>query len=452
MELGLSKGWFAPTMARVLLTPVLALFLLSCVLALPPLVGMLLKLFAFLLKQPLGMEGTLALHTLLGKRTRTSLTAGVLCLAVAVAIAFGHSLLNTLGDLRTWYGRTIVADFLVRGSMPDSSFVLAAGLPEQLAEEIAGLEGILAVDKIAFVPMQCQMAGAGEPCSTAFGCARPGGQQVLVLARTFTLGQPLPLDIREGQAAAVREGLLRGEVVVATSLAQQLNRGLGDSVMLETLRGPVSLRIAGTANEYAVGGQALYLEWNAARRLLDLNGVHVFLITARPGATAALADALRSFCGRHQLLLQSYAEVRDFIDRLLARVAGMLWVLLALTFVVASLGVVNTLTMNVLEQTHDLAVLRALGMKRCQVRRVVLAQAFLTSLTSLVPGSAAGVLLAYLLNRSSNYLHGHQVAFRVDWVLVCGCCIMALVIGVVAALIPAQRAGKVSGAALQHGI
>jgi putative ABC transport system permease protein len=439
LHAGLCRDWWAPAWRGNLLAAVVALFLLGCVLALPPLVGLTLRAFALLPRRALGVAGTLALRTLRGKRTRTGLTAGVLFIAVAVAVAFGHALASTLRDLRQWYGHTILADFLVRGSMPDSGFALAAGLPETLGEELAHHDGVAAVDRLAFVPIRLAVtSGVRSPQSEVDA----GLAEALVLARTFTPGQPLPLDLREGTEAEVRAGLARGEVVLGTGLARDLGLHRGDTLAIEALRGTVFRRVAGTANEYAVGGKALTMAWEAAREVFGSGGVHVFLVSARPGAAAALAPRLRRFCDRQRLLLQSNGELHGHIDRLLARVTGLLRVLLALAFVVAALGVANTLTMTVREQARDLAVLRALGMGRGQVGRVVLWQALLTGLAGVLPGAAGGVGLAWLIHRAGVGLPGPDAAFRVNGGLVGGCCLLALLVGLAAALLPARRAAR----------
>jgi len=271
-----------------------------------------------------------------------------------------------------------------------------------------------------------------------------------VLARTFAADRPLPLDLQEGDETTVRATLLAGEAVLGTGLAQRLGLHRGDVFKLTTPHGVREVHIAGTAVEYASGGLALYLEWEAARNLFDLPGVHVFLVSARPGSTAALGVALRGFCERHHLLLQSNADLRALIDAMVGRVTGVLWVLMALAFAVASLGIVNTLTMNVQEQTRELGLLRALGLKRSQVGKVVLAQAVLLAGISLLPGALAGVALAYAIHRSSASWAGPQATFQIDCLLVLGCCVIAVVMAVLAAVSPARQAVRLSVARALH--
>ncbi|MGH7174242.1 MAG: FtsX-like permease family protein, partial [Gemmataceae bacterium] len=422
LEIALGHGYFSEVYSRNLLAPALSLLLVGCVLALPLVVNPLLRLINIL---PLGLEGRFAAQQLTRHRGRTSLTSGVLFLALVVAIAFGQALRTTLRDLQHWYRQTIVADFLVRGAMPDSSFTLAPALPETLAAEIRQC-GEAAVDFISFLPAEVEE------------------RQVLVLARTFAADRPLPLDLQEGDEISVRRGLQAGEVVLGTGLAQRLGLHRGDAVKLTTMQGVRELRVAGTAVEYAGGGLALYLEWQTARKLLDLPGVHVFLISSRSGDVSALASSLHGFRERHHLLLQSNADLKALIEGMLGRVSGALWGLMVLAFAVASLGIVNTLTMNVHDQTREFGVLRALGLKRGQVGKVVVTQAVLLAGISVLPGALAGAGMAYAINRASAAWTGSPAPFEMDFMLIFGACVLAVVMAVLAALSPARQAVRLS--------
>ena len=127
---------------------------------------------------------------------------------------------------------------------------------------------------------------------------------------------------------------------------------------------------------------------------------------------------------------------------MIAGVVGFLWLLMGLVFVVASLGIVNTLTMNVLEQTREIAVLRSVAMLRRQVRVMILYQALSLALSSLVPGLAMGLVLSYLVNLSTHTLIGQMVEFRTDWWFIVACCVACLAIATGAAWIPARRASR----------
>jgi hypothetical protein len=82
------------------------------------------------------------------------------------------------------------------------------------------------------------------------------------------------------------------------------------------------VRVAGTVTEDSTGGMAHYVEWAQARSLLDVQGVDVFLVAAKPGQADVLGTALGEFTGRQGLLLQSLADLRGFIQQQIDGVLG----------------------------------------------------------------------------------------------------------------------------------
>ena len=115
---------------------------------------------------------------------------------------------------------------------------------------------------------------------------------------------------------------------------------------------------------------------------------------------------------------------------------------MVLIFLVASLGIVNTLQMNIQDQMRTFGVLRALGMKGRQVRGVVLTQALLLGGLTLLPGALAGVVLAYVISRGSATWSGAPITFRLDLVVLIGSCSIGMASALLAAWLPARRAAR----------
>jgi putative ABC transport system permease protein len=423
-EFAVVSNWLPWGVAQPFMAPFMAATLTGAVLALPLIFDPLLALVKWFLKPLLGLEGRLALRHLERHRARTALTVAVLFIAVATTVGFGQALRNNIDDAYRWYERTVLADFLVRGVMPDTSFLLPAAIPEELRSKLAGIKGVEHVDMIHFVR------------------SRAEGRLAIVMARTFDADHPLRMDLLEGSESDVRKGLAQGGVVLGMGLAQSLRRTVGDTITILTPRGPQSLPVVGTVNEYTVGGMSLYMEWACAQRILDFRGVHAFEVAARRGEADRISGTLRRFCAAEGLFVQTNSDLLRIVEEAMNGVACFLWVVIALILIVASLGIVNTLTMSVLEQTRELGVLRAIGMKRGQLGKLIVAQSLTLGILSLIPGVALGILLTYLMNLASAALIGHPVPFHLEARFVLCCLGVTVATALLASLWPARRAAR----------
>ena len=371
------------------------------------------------------VEGQLAQRQVLRRRVRAMLTTGVLFIAISTGIGLGTTILNNTDDVYQWLDRTIVGDYFMRATMPDMATGLGADLPDEVGEKLKAMPEIAYLGTVRFVS------------------AKIGDLPVVILAKRFDDQDRLPLDLREGDPDEVRKRLTQGEVVLGTVLAQRTGLKPGQEIELKTPEGLRRFRIAGITNEYTVGGLALYMDRATAERVLHVQGVDAYIIKAKPGMLDQLEPKLKAIANEYGLLLQSLAAVHRIVQGMLRGVVGGLWVLLALSFAVAAFGMVNTLTMNVLEQTRELALLRAVAMTRKQVRRTVVLQAALMGLIGLAPGTLIGSGMAYLMNLGTDPYLGHNVAFKLYPTLIVGSFIVAYLIVLVAAFLPARRASNV---------
>jgi putative ABC transport system permease protein len=187
-----------------------------------------------------------------------------------------------------------------------------------------------------------------------------------------------------------------------------------------------------------------------AKELLNVEGVDVFLIDVEPESRANVARALKTLCEEHGLLLESFAEIRSELDAMVGGVSAALWALLALGLVVAAFGIANTISMNVLEQTRELGMLRLIGMTRRQIRRLILCQAAILAIAGLIPGALVGMALGYLMILSSPALLGRRIEFVFHPTLAIGCVVAAFVIVVAASFFPAEHAARLDLAAALH--
>jgi putative ABC transport system permease protein len=275
-------------------------------------------------------------------------------------------------------------------------------------------------------------------------------EQIVLLARSFDAGQPLRLDIAEGDSNQLHKQFAEGQIAMGTVLAHRLGVTVGDEVKLKQGGRSTPLRVAALVTDYTGGGMSTYMKWENAKDVLSLRGIHALEVSAKPGREEEAQAALQAYCAEHDLVMQTNKELRDIVFGIVGRVEAFLYMLIALLFVVASLGVVNTLTMNVLEQTRELGVLRAVGLRRSQARKMVLSQALLMALIGAVTGLAVGLVLALLMNLATEPLLGQRVPFRIDFVYVSGCVLASMVVAVVAGLLPARTAARLPIIAALH--
>ena len=422
VEIGMLRDWFDRTWLPCLLGPALAFGLVGMVLLLPIVTPVLLRLVSFVLRRLCGIEGRLALGQLQGNPARTDLTVSVLFIALVVAIAMGTSLVGGIEHIRSNIASVARDDFFVRGAWPTTSLVLPTPMPEDLGDQLRALEGVGHVHEVAWVPVRSE------------------GRFLTLIATSFNEETPPPIQIVEGERDRIAAGFREGGIVIGTTLARKMGLGLGDSIPLETREGRRELRVVGTVAEYTSAGFAAYLDWQTAKRLFRIGGVHVFRVTAHPGEKEAATDSIRAFCASRELLFQTSGDFKAVVEKLVDDITGLLWGLIILTFVVASLGVVNTITMNTLEQTRELGLLRAVGMKRRQVLEMILSQAGALALTSAIPGAAVGVLMSYAMNLANEAVNGIDIPFRIQpWFLLV-CFVLTLGVALLAAFFPARRA------------
>jgi len=114
-------------------------------------------------------------------------------------------------------------------------------------------------------------------------------------------------------------------------------------------------------------------------------------------------------------------------------------VLLALSIVVSVFGIVNTLVLTVFERTRELGMLRAIGMTRRQVRRMIRHESVITALIGATLGIVLGLVLGALLTARVK-----DIQFVVPWTQLVVFAIAAVLVGMLAAIFPARRAARLN--------
>ncbi len=391
------------------------LMLLAFIATIPAAIEPIARVTAKLIEPFWSLGADLAAAQLLQRRIRTGLTAGVLVVAVNACLGMGNSIINNVGDVQEWHRRWLTGDVSLMNAGGRES-ADASDDRAELRAQILAKSGVANLIEVRFLSARANSVGA------------------TCIVRDFLPGEELPWAITAGNVRECTERLQNGGVVVAGVLASRLNLHVGDTLRIEVAGRSLAAPVAAVANDYAMGGLVVYLDRSAAAKLVNLGPATLYLVRAQPGVTTvSLMDELTPLAQQSGLVVRSFAEVREQLDRLIRGIVGALWALLAVGFVVGAAAVANALTMNVLEQTGELGILRILGMTRRQVRGVVLCQSFLLGILGALLGAVAGVVTALLIHFCNEPLLGHPVAFKFHIPLllanVAGCLLVALLAG-----------------------
>ncbi|MGD0519264.1 MAG: FtsX-like permease family protein [Thermoguttaceae bacterium] len=409
------------------LLPIFGVFFTAAFVMLVPIVlkGMS-KGTAAVLYPLLKVEGQLASRQILRRRARATLTIGILYIAVSMAVSLGITLVNNVNEVRTWFDKTMNGDFFVRATSSEMARSSPVQIPESMCDDIRWIDGVKNVDSLSFTTVSV------------------GDQSIQLCIREFTDKDNLPLVLKEGAIDEVRRGLSQGEVVIGTVLANRMNKKVGDEIELTGPKGPKKVRITGIATVYLNGGWVAYMGGQRAKEMMGVEGVDTFIVLAEPNKFKSVEAEMKKLCNEQGLILHSFTDLRKKLNAKLDGVIGSLWGLMGLGFIMGALGMANTLTMNVLEQTRELALLRVVAMTRRQVRKTILAQAAIIGVIGLLTGSLGGIIGSYTINLSSIPLFGHAADFAMHPVLVLACFAVGMTIILVAAWIPAERAARLN--------
>jgi putative ABC transport system permease protein len=251
------------------------------------------------------------------------------------------------------------------------------------------------------------------------------------------------LVLTAGDRAAALPALdTGGSVVLPASVADRLGIPLGGSLQVLAGREIVALRVVGIASRTipGVSGEAILVGWKDATQRLGVLGAEVFAVRYAPGQAAAAAAALEPLARANALEPAPLQAVAGTIGASVDRLLELPTALAAIALIVAGLGIVNTLTMNVLERVRELGFLRAAGLTRRQTRRLVVLEAAVLGAVGAIIGVVAGIVAGAILAALGA---GPGVAYDPGW----GSIALALVGGVALAIVasawPAIHAARI---------
>jgi putative ABC transport system permease protein len=329
--------------------------------------------------------------------------------------------------------------------------MLAAGITANLTGAVndifRGDYAITAENNFTPIPIAAAQAAAKAPGVIGVASVRTGPAQVFGKTEQITAvagdaDKLLQVKWKSGSQATYAE-LGSDGAIVDDGYAKKHDLQDGSRFTLLTPTGKrLALKIRGIFKPPAGGspfgpvtisGQAFDANYQNPQNLFSF-------VSMKGGQTdanlKALNDALASFPN-------AKAQTRqDFTNALLLGltvVLRLLYILLALAVVISLFGIVNTLVLTVFERTRELGTLRAIGMTRRQVRRMIRYESVITALIGAVLGIAVGIALGTLLAARLTF-----VAFSLPVGQLIVFALLAVVVGIIAAIFPARRAANLN--------
>jgi putative ABC transport system permease protein len=367
-----------------------------------------------------GSAGNLARANSIRNPGRTASTAAALMIGIALVTAvaaLASGIRNTVHDtLRS----TFVADYAV--TSPDGFTPFAPASEKALAR----VPGVLAVSG--------ERVGDGE----AFG------KTVQVSGVNGDVAKVIHMDWAQGSDATPAQLGTNGAILEKT-YAKNRDVSIGEPFTLQTPAGKkLYLLLKGTY--VAPKGPPAFGSVIIPQRTFDRvypQPTNLFeFVNMRGGANDANTKRLKAALADFpDVKLQTESQFRTNQAKFINQLLALLYVLLALSVIISLFGIVNTLVLTVFERTRELGMLRAVGMTRRQVRRMIRHESVITALIGAALGIGLGFFIAFLVTQA---LKKDGIGFAVPTVSVVVFVIAAIVAGLLAAILPARRAARLN--------
>jgi putative ABC transport system permease protein len=365
-----------------------------------------------------GLTGMLARENTRRQPQRTAVTASALMIGVALVVLVAIFAAGLRATIDQGIDEQVKAASIVTH---DDGF---SPLPAGLTKPLETVDGVTAVSKLRFATGRV----VGETGNTTVTGVDPD-----------TVRDVVELKWSDG-SDAVLSGLGTTGVAVPKEFADEQGLKVGSELKLTAPRGnEVDYRVAGIYEPGAgvIGGvlvsnESLEADWDAK----DV----AFVLVAGDDPEAIKKGEDAALAGYPAAKPQTIEGFKDEQNKQVNTLVGLVYALLSLSVIVALLGIVNTLALSVHERTRELGLLRAVGMSRRQVRRMVRAESVITAAIGAVLGIVLGIAFAAIVSRP---LAEDGFVFELPVGTLIAVVILAAIAGVVAAIPPARRAAKV---------
>lgn len=363
-----------------------------------------------------GVSGKLARQNAVRNPRRTAATASALMIGLTLITGMtviAGSVQQAIGNMAS---SALKADYTVSmaNQMP-----LAPSVERKLAHD-----GNVA----AYSPLHNSTAQVGRQAESLTG------------VHGSSMDRLTGLDFRSGGWG----GLAQNKTVVDKTLAKQHHWKVGSTVPVryeDGKRGRLTVSGVYKGNQMIHG---MMVDTSVLDPHMRQPGAMQLLVKTDHGASSAAKSSLQKTLGNNPAIqVQDKKDVSDSVAKVFTLMLNMLYGLLAMAVVVAVLGVVNTLAMSVFERSQEIGMLRAIGLDRSGVKRMVRLESLVISVFGGVMGIGLGVFFGWAAGRLIGPSFP-EYELVLPWARMGICLGLAALVGVLAALWPARRAARLN--------
>ncbi|MGW2598047.1 ABC transporter permease [Streptomyces klenkii] len=391
----------------------------------PLLAGFVVRVISAVVLRAFGPVGRLAERNALRNPRRTGATASALMIGLALVAALSVVGSSMVASATDQLDKSVGADFIIQNengqplSPAQSKAVRSAG-------DVAHFTRITTVNAKLTLP-------DGKTVKQGLN------------ASESTYGEDLITETVQGKFADVWG---KDAMSVPEGFAKDHGIKLGDELTVAMADGRTAgLRVkAITSDDTSINKGGMFLALDTARQYLPADKMPLDMLVlakASDGRTKEAAAALKASVEQYpQIKVRDQSDYKKLIQDQVGQLLNMIYGLLALAIIVAVLGVVNTLALSVVERTREIGLLRAIGLSRRQMRRMIRLESVVIALF----GALLGLGLGMAWGTTSQKLLALQGLGVLDipWPTITAVFLGSAVVGLLAALVPAFRAGRMN--------
>ncbi|MET8567732.1 FtsX-like permease family protein [Streptomyces sp. NPDC004783] len=389
----------------------------------PLLAGAVVRVLGAVLLRAFGPVGRMAERNALRNPRRTGATGAALMIGLALVACLSVVGSSMVASATSELDKTVGADFIVEGNQR---------IVPQAEKQLMDTPGLEHVTRYKVVDATLTSPD-GKKDDDGLTAADPTYAQ----------------DVRRPTIAGdLADAYGPGAMSVGSDYAEEHGVRVGDTISVAFKGGETAkLKVAAiTDDSTAIDQGARYLAIETLRTYLPADRVPPNLIMfakAKDGQEAEAYAAMKKSLDQYpQYQVRDQTDYKQELKDEVGQLLNMVYGLLALAIIVAVLGVVNTLALSVVERTREIGLMRAIGLSRRQLRRMIRLESVVIALFGALLGLGLGMGWGTTAQKLLA-LEGLNV-LDIPWPTIIGVFVGSAFVGLFAALIPAFRAGRMN--------